>query len=90
MTIWFLLLLASGLPAPAPADPGRCPDDPLCVPIPFAAPDGAPRAAVLQARDADGRQRDTPLPSLEACLTLAHAYQIIHPDVAENISCISR
>lgn len=88
MTTWFLLLLAAGLPAPVSvADPDICPGEPACVAIALRPADGVPRAAVLQARDPEGRRQDTALPSLEACLALARAYQAVHPDAAEDIAC---
>lgn len=88
MTSWFLLLLAAGLPAPVPAaDPDVCPGEPACVAISALPAEGAPRAATLIARDASGRRQATALPSLDACLALAQAYQQAHPDAAEDVAC---
>jgi len=90
MTLWYLLLLSAGLPAPALAPDGRCPGETACVSVLAAEPDGAPRAAVLLARDPEGRTQATPTPSLSACLALAAAYQAAHPDAAEDIACAIR
>jgi hypothetical protein len=87
MTSWFLLLLAAGLPAPIPAPSGACPGDARCIAVAAAQTDGAPRAAVLRARALEGAIRETALPSLDACLALARAYQEAHPDAAEDVAC---
>ena len=89
MTLWYLLLVA-GLPAPALAPSGRCPGETTCIAVLTAEPDGVPRAAVLVARDPEGRTQTTAAPSLSTCLTLAAAYQVASPDAAEDVACAIR